>query len=178
MAWPPFWAYLPSACRMMVDFPMPGSPPTRSAEPGTSPPPVTRSNSAMPVGRRSGGASSLFKSSRRDLAAFWRGGSLRCPGAARRLPPQWCSSRRRFALARPFGRGRAAGLAGKGGGGFGHDSEFTTAVKQGAKGSVFRGHLACGQVARHARRRPDDSSASPAGLRFSVAKRSWGRKQA
>src|SRR5882757_526306 len=64
MAWPPSWAYLPKACRMMVDLPMPGSPPTRSAEPGTSPPPVTRSNSAMPVGRRGGGASSLFRSSR------------------------------------------------------------------------------------------------------------------
>ena len=33
----------------MVDLPMPGSPPTRSAEPGTKPPPVTRSNSAMPL---------------------------------------------------------------------------------------------------------------------------------
>ena len=33
---------------------MPGSPPTRIAEPGTSPPPHTRSNSAMPVSRRGG----------------------------------------------------------------------------------------------------------------------------
>src|ERR1700743_3132674 len=49
---------------MMVDLPMPGSPPTSSAEPGTSPPPVTRSNSLMPVGRRWGGASSVFRSSR------------------------------------------------------------------------------------------------------------------
>src|SRR5580704_16655357 len=49
---------------MMVDLPMPGSPPTRRAEPGTSPPPVTRSNSAMPVGRRWGGASSVLRSSR------------------------------------------------------------------------------------------------------------------
>src|SRR5690242_14515471 len=49
---------------MMVDLPMPGSPPTNSAEPGTKPPPVTRSNSAMPVGRRWGGASSVFRSSR------------------------------------------------------------------------------------------------------------------
>src|SRR5260370_176002 len=31
---------------------MPGSPPTSSTEPRTKPPPVTRSNSAMPEGRR------------------------------------------------------------------------------------------------------------------------------
>src|SRR5690348_2244131 len=35
-----------------VDLPMPGSPPTSSAEPGTRPPPQTRSNSAMPLSRR------------------------------------------------------------------------------------------------------------------------------
>ena len=33
-------------------MPMPGSPPMRSAEPGTMPPPVTRSSSASPVGMR------------------------------------------------------------------------------------------------------------------------------
>src|ERR1700731_496257 len=37
---------------------MPGSPPTRSTEPRTKPPPVTRSSSAMPEGRR--GASTLL----------------------------------------------------------------------------------------------------------------------
>src|ERR1700679_2393382 len=42
---------------------MPGSPPTRIAEPGTSPPPQTRSNSVMPVTRRGGGASSVLRSS-------------------------------------------------------------------------------------------------------------------
>ena len=39
-------------CSSNVDLPMPGSPPIRRAEPRTSPPPVTRSNSAMPVLRR------------------------------------------------------------------------------------------------------------------------------
>src|SRR6185437_4267073 len=72
MAWPPSWAYLPNACRMMVDLPMPGSPPTNSADPGTSPPPVTRSNSAMPVGRRWGAASSVFRSSRVILRPLTR----------------------------------------------------------------------------------------------------------
>src|SRR4051812_10960783 len=37
---------------------MPGSPPTKSTEPRTNPPPVTRSSSAMPEGRR--GASALL----------------------------------------------------------------------------------------------------------------------
>src|SRR5580700_3312572 len=72
MAWPPCFTYSPSACRMMVDLPMPGSPPINSAEPGTRPPPVTRSNSAMPVTRRGGGASSDFRSSSANLRPFSR----------------------------------------------------------------------------------------------------------
>ena len=35
---------------MSVDFPTPGSPPINRADPGTNPPPQTRSNSASPVG--------------------------------------------------------------------------------------------------------------------------------
>src|SRR3977135_1954628 len=46
------------ACVSKVDLPMPGSPPTNSTEPRTNPPPVTRSSSVMPDGRR--GASLLF----------------------------------------------------------------------------------------------------------------------
>src|SRR5450759_2634750 len=45
-------------CVSSVDLPMPGSPPTSSTEPLTKPPPVTRSSSAMPEGRR--GASKLL----------------------------------------------------------------------------------------------------------------------
>src|SRR6266568_174834 len=40
-------------CIKRVDFPMPGSPPTRVTEPGTIPPPSTKSNSARPVFQRS-----------------------------------------------------------------------------------------------------------------------------
>src|SRR6185437_5473944 len=40
------------ACVRSVDLPMPGSPPTSSTEPRTKPPPVTRSSSVMPEGRR------------------------------------------------------------------------------------------------------------------------------
>ena len=39
-----------------VDLPMPGSPPSSSTEPGTKPPPVTRSNSPMPVAMRGAGS--------------------------------------------------------------------------------------------------------------------------
>src|ERR1019366_9382898 len=46
------------ACVRSVDLPMPGSPPTKSTEPRTNPPRVTRSSSAMPEGRR--GASWLL----------------------------------------------------------------------------------------------------------------------
>src|SRR5690242_18747583 len=57
---------------MIVDLPIPGSPPTSSADPATSPPPVTRSNSLMPVGRRGGGASSVLRSSSVILRPFAR----------------------------------------------------------------------------------------------------------
>src|SRR5438477_687238 len=40
-------------CSSSVDFPMPGSPPTRMTDPGTTPPPSTKSNSARPVFHRS-----------------------------------------------------------------------------------------------------------------------------
>jgi hypothetical protein len=56
-------------CSSSVDLPMPGSPPIRMAEPRTSPPPVTWSNSAMPLLRlmassalaRSMSTSSIFR---------------------------------------------------------------------------------------------------------------------
>src|SRR5438128_547678 len=48
---------------MSVDLPTPGSPPTRSAEPGTNPPPQTRSNSAIWVARLGGASSSVLRSS-------------------------------------------------------------------------------------------------------------------
>src|SRR5262245_43355405 len=47
---------------------MPGSPPTRSTEPRTKPPPVTRSSSVIPEERR--GASWLLPAS--DSSANWR----------------------------------------------------------------------------------------------------------
>ena len=40
-------------CNSRVLFPIPGSPPTRTREPGTNPPPNTRSNSLYPLVIRS-----------------------------------------------------------------------------------------------------------------------------
>ena len=57
-----------AACISSVDLPMPGSPPTRIAEPRTKPPPVARSSSAMPVSMR--GASSISPES--DVSATAR----------------------------------------------------------------------------------------------------------
>ena len=45
-------ARLPSADVTIVDLPIPGEPPSRTSEPGTSPPPSTRSSSPMPVRSR------------------------------------------------------------------------------------------------------------------------------
>src|SRR6266545_3285711 len=42
-----------ATCISSVDFPIPGSPPTRVTEPGTMPPPRTKSNSSRPVFQRS-----------------------------------------------------------------------------------------------------------------------------
>ena len=36
---------LPTSCNNNVDFPIPGSPPIRVIDPGTNPPPITRSTS-------------------------------------------------------------------------------------------------------------------------------------
>src|SRR5882762_2368797 len=41
-----------ATCISSVDFPIPGSPPTRVTEPGTMPPPRTKSNSSRPVFQR------------------------------------------------------------------------------------------------------------------------------
>ena len=52
MARRPARASAAASCKSSVDLPMPGSPPMSSAEPGTMPPPVTRSSSVRPVEKR------------------------------------------------------------------------------------------------------------------------------
>lgn len=44
-----FWGMPTAICNSRVDFPMPGSPPTRTKEPTTMPPPSTRSSSEILV---------------------------------------------------------------------------------------------------------------------------------
>ena len=46
----PVRAIAARACSTSVDLPIPGSPPSKVTDPGTSPPPSTRSSSATPVG--------------------------------------------------------------------------------------------------------------------------------
>lgn len=45
-------ATFPAVSRSKVDFPIPGSPAINVTEPGTNPPPKTRSNSENPLGMR------------------------------------------------------------------------------------------------------------------------------
>ena len=66
------------ACSSSVDLPMPGSPPSRVTEPGTRPPPSTRSSSAMPVGT---GAARRATSSAVMGTAGRRAGAGSAPGA-------------------------------------------------------------------------------------------------
>src|SRR6185312_8405403 len=68
-----------------VDLPIPGEPPSSVSEPGTRPPPSTRSSSPMPVGRRVTGAAPTSRSRR----GATRSARLRAPPAARRreAPP-------------------------------------------------------------------------------------------
>src|SRR6056297_1618687 len=60
----PLRAKAAAACNRSVDLPMPGSPPTRSAEAATRPPPSTRSSSLRPEWVRGGAASSVVRSVR------------------------------------------------------------------------------------------------------------------
>ena len=78
-----------------VDLPMPGSPPSSSTEPRTKPPPVTRSNSAMPEARRGASCASPASGSsakRRPLRGARPGTGGRALGA---FLGDACSIRRR-----------------------------------------------------------------------------------
>src|SRR6185295_5705546 len=53
------WLRPAAAWSRSVDLPIPGSPPTRTSEPGTRPPPKTRSSSSIPRRRRGMSASAM-----------------------------------------------------------------------------------------------------------------------
>ena len=57
-------ARLPSAMFVSVDLPIPGAPPSRTSDPGTMPPPSTRSSSPMPVLMRATGGEPTSRSRR------------------------------------------------------------------------------------------------------------------
>ncbi len=76
-------------------FPIPGSPPMRTSEPGTMPPPSTRSNSSMPDGTRDSSPESIAS---KGFGLEGLEGSVACSG--RPLPgggaSSWRSSARLF----------------------------------------------------------------------------------
>src|SRR3954470_2908388 len=81
---PPAAARFPSAIPVSVDLPMPGEPPSRTSEPGTSPPPSTRSNSPTPVDSRGVGARATSRSGTGRTAAV--AGARPRPAAPRARP--------------------------------------------------------------------------------------------
>ena len=74
---------------------MPGSPPSSSTEPRTKPPPVTRSSSAMPEGRRGASCASPASGSSAKQPALARRLRPGAGGPLPRLPRRACSTRRR-----------------------------------------------------------------------------------
>ncbi len=79
----------PSTMLVSVDLPIPGEPPSSTSEPGTSPPPSTRSSSPMP-GRHARHGARADLSQRRACAARARAAGAaarRAPAAARRARP-------------------------------------------------------------------------------------------
>ena len=82
----------PSACSSNVDLPMPGSPPSRVTEPGTRPPPRTRSSSATPVGRGRALGGVDLEDRRRPVGRPVARRAGPRPGGAPRPPPRGCST--------------------------------------------------------------------------------------
>jgi hypothetical protein len=110
----PLRAKLAAACNKSVDLPMPGSPPTRIAEAGTSPPPSTRSkfvNAGGGAGRRGFFGRKVGQRDRPTLGPQ----RLRA-GRERRLFDDGVPAAAGIAFARPICDGGAAGVQVKAGG--------------------------------------------------------------
>ena len=116
---------------------MPGSPPTSSADPATIPPPIARSNSASPLGSRSGRAARRFEPDQRDQppAAL----EIVLGGKDVRHLAGFLDERVPFgaidALTLPAVRHRSAGLAHISGFGLGHGSHGLNIAAKSATGS-------------------------------------------
>ena len=76
----PAAARLPSAPPVIVDLPMPGAPPISTSEPGTMPPPSTRSSSPMPVSNRASAGASTSRE-RHRLRGLGRAAAARAAPA-------------------------------------------------------------------------------------------------
>ena len=126
----PLDARAAAAWSSSVDLPMPGSPPTSTAEPGTRPPPSTRSNSAMPVGSRGASRVSVPSPSKEaalplpPLMATRAGG----PAGAAVSSMMMCPLPAGRAFSGPAGAHRATGLADEGFGNFGHDELLAAGI--------------------------------------------------
>ena len=114
----PARASLAAAWSMRVDLPMPGSPPTRTTEAGTKPPPRTRSSSAMPEWARGRGGGFALEADEGDPAV---GGGLRGVRAGfDGFLDEGVPFAAGVAAAGPLGVDGAAGLADVAGSGFSH----------------------------------------------------------
>ena len=123
----------PSAMLVSVDLPIPGDPPSSTSEPGTRPPPRTRSNSPSPVCQARDARRAAPRDSRWGFAATARLRARRraaaVRGAARSSTSVFHSPQRR-ALPVPARLLVPAGRADVDGGGAGHAVERTTRVRR------------------------------------------------
>ncbi len=98
-----------------VDLPIPGSPPSRITEPRTKPPPVTRSNSAMPDAVRGASLLSPCRPSSGNTRPFAREGRVAAGPTIGFAAPGFLDDRvpaaAGLALALPAVVDRAAALA-------------------------------------------------------------------
>ena len=115
-----------SAISSSVDFPTPGSPPTRTSEAGTSPPPSTRSSSGTPVGIRS--ASSTSTSASRSSGLRLAVARSRRGGASSASVPKLAAAR--TAAEPAAGRVPAFGAGVVNGGSFRHAAESRSAARR------------------------------------------------
>ena len=141
----------------MVDLPMPGAPPSSTSDPGTKPPPSTRSSSPMPVPSRStaGASTSASGTGRSAFARPAERPGARRAGRLARLLDQGLPLPAAGAAPVPLGRLVAAGGADEGGSG-GPSRKAKVAggrLRPGRPPAGGSGTVACpaGQAARHGR---------------------------
>ena len=119
-----------AACNSSVDLPIPGSPPTRIAQPGTSPPPSTRSNSAMPGGFAHRQRAGLVERDEFDPPTAAREIVFLRENGRGRVLDKRVPFRAIGALPLPAVRNAATGLADIAAFGFGHSGPITGTLQE------------------------------------------------